>query len=235
MKDRKFVKFVIHYPRTALWQFRAKYHDENGDLQKLVVGEHNGKEKLALINFPAGKRIITIPANKKDINGRSFAEFLRNSPYCKGSSICEGEGIFYEYDPIRDAKVANEEARERLKAELFAMELEGDELKSMAAYCGCFDEDEDVQRSVVMEYAKLQFRKFNDKAGTPEVTNTAIFKTAENAGYIKKRGFMYEADINGERIQLGNNEQKAIAMIASEKELRNALLSLVEDKKLENG
>lgn len=229
----KVVKFVLHEPRTALWQFRARYNDQEGDEKTLVVKRdvNTGVDVHAVIKFPAGRRMISIPANKKDMNGNSFVDFIENSPYCKGSPTCEGDGIFFKYDPQRDARIANEEKKERLKAELYAAELQDDELKAIAGFLGCFDPDKDVQESIVGEYARLQYRDFNAKVGTPEITNTAIFKSAMNKDVIRKRGFMYEADLNGQRIQLGNSDEKAIAMIASDKDLRKAIMDTVESKK----
>lgn len=229
----KQVKFVLHEPRTALWQFRASYHDDKGEQKTLVIktDPNTGREIHAVIRFPAGRRMISIPENKKDMNGNSFAEFIENSPYCKGSPTCEGSGIFFKYDPQRDAKIANEEKKERLKAELYAAELQKEELKAIAGFLGCFDPDVDVQESIVGEYARLQYRDFNEKVGTPEVTNTAIFKSALNKDVIRKRGFMYEADLNGKRIQLGNSDEKAISTIASDENLRTAIVEIVESKK----
>ena len=228
---KRFAKFVLHEPRTALWQFSAKYNDENGDERKLVVDNRNGREIKANIKFPAGKRMITIPLNKKDIEGRSFVDFLKNSPYCKGSPVCEGEGMFYEYDLKRDAKVAIEETRERNKAESYALELygTGEKLKQMALYVGCFDEDPEVQHAQVLEYARLQYRDFNDKADTPEIANTAIFKEALNKGVILKKGFLFEANLNKTKVSLGNSEPKSIAKIASDDTLREAILSRIEE------
>ena len=228
---KKFAKFVLHTPRTALWQFRARYNDANGDEQKLIVDRRDGKEIQATIKFPAGKRIITIPENKKDIEGRSFVDFIRNSPYCKDSAICEGNGMFYEYNPKRDAKVAIEETKERNKAETYALELygTGDKLKQMALYVGCFDEDPEVQHASVLEYARLQYRDFNEKADTPEVANTAIFKEALNKNVILKKGFLFEANLNDTKVSLGNSEPKSIAKIASDDTLREAILSRIEE------
>lgn len=229
---KRFARFVLHEPRTALWQFRAKYYDANGDEQKLVVDKReDGREIQATIKFPAGKRIITIPENKKDMLGNSFVEFLKNSPYCRDSSICDGMGMFYEYNPKKDAKVAIEETKERNKAESYALELfgTGEKLKNMALYVGCFDEDSEVQHAAVLEYARLQYRDFNDKADTPEVANTAIFKEAQNKGIILKKGFMYEANVNDTKISLGNSEPKSIAKIASDDSLRKAITSRLKE------
>ena len=76
MKKDNTVKFVLHSPREALWQFRASYNDEEGNLQELVIAENpqTGERKYATIKFHAGKRIISFPANKRDIKGKSFAD-----------------------------------------------------------------------------------------------------------------------------------------------------------------
>jgi hypothetical protein len=228
---KKFAKFVLHNPRTALWQFRAKYHNGDGDVQELVVDVRDGKNINATIKFPAGKRIITIPENKKDLNGSNFADFIRNSPYCRGSEICDGEGIFYEYNPQRDAKVAIEETKERNKAESYALELygTGEKLKNLAIYCGCFDDDADVQHAAVLEFARLQYRKFNEIADTPEVTLTAVLKEGMNKGVVIKKGFMFTAMVNGNAITLGPSEPKAIQKIASDDDLREAIVSRIAE------
>ena len=227
------VKFVLHTPKPALWQFSASYNDENGDQQKLVTGTNNstGEEYLAKIKFHPGKRMITMPANKKDIHGKSFVDFLENSPYCRGSKTCEGEGSFYLYDPIRDAKVSNDEAKLRLRAEFAAMELTGDKLQQMAAYFGVFNADVEVQRSTVMENARLRFREFNEKLGTPEVSNTAIFNSARNAGIIVQRGFLFVATLAGKQTTLGKSEESAIASITTDSELRGSIETHIKEAK----
>lgn len=233
MKEDNKVKFVLHAPREALWQFRAVYNDEQGELQELVISENpsTGEKKHATFKFHAGSRMITIPKFKKDIRGNSFVEFLRNSPYCRGSKTCEGEGVFFEYNPLRDAEIANEERRLRLKAELAASELSGEELRAFAAYYGEFSDNVELQKAVVAERARVRYREFNEKLGTDEVSNTAIFNLAKKNGVIVQKGFRYETAF-GKRETIGNSEEATIANIASNRELREVLETHIEEAKV---
>lgn len=236
MKKDNTVKFVLHAPREALWQFRASYNDEEGNLQELIIADNpqTGEKKYATIKFHAGKRIISFPANKRDIKGKSFAEFLRNSPYCRGSKTCEGEGVFFEYNPLRDAKVANDERKERLRAELAASELSGEKLREFAAFYGEFSQNEELQRAVVADNARLKFREFNEKLDTPEVSNTAIFNTARHYNVVIKKGFLFEAVLGGKRESIGNTDDAAIATIASNSELREAIIAHIDEAKVKD-
>lgn len=228
---KKEVRFVIHVPRESQWQFRAQYNDENGDLKKLVVSKQNNKELLAMIKWPAGKRIISIPENKKDINGVSYAEFIKNSPYCKGSPICDGDGVFFEYNPKKDAEIALAETEIRLDAEVAAFKLKGQELKYMAAFCGCFDTDAPIQKEVVCNFAKISPRAFLDMVKSKGLLHVGVFKIALSEGVIVKKGFSYEAEIHGSRVHLGNSEDAAISKLANEQDLFIALEDVLNKKK----
>lgn len=231
-KQPKFVEFALcNEPRPAQWSFR-NYFDEDYNDKHLVVSKQNGVEKQAVIKFPPNTRIIRIPSGKKDVNGNSYAEYIRNSPFCKGSALCsdDNRAVFYEINPVKDAKVKLEEDKIRVQATAYALEVKGEKLEQLANYVGCFHEDEDVQRSFVMEYAKLKPREFNEISDSPSMPVLALYGIAESVGVIQKKGFLCEAVLEDNTIPLGN-KNSAIEKLSTDKGLYSAVERAVALKK----
>jgi hypothetical protein len=224
---KKEAKFVLHAPRDAMFQFRAVYNDQHGDVKKLLVSKQGDKEVYVTFKWPAGKRTISFPANKKDILGNSYVDFLREHPMCTGSTTCDGQGAFFEFDPKRDAGIALTEKKERLKAENMAMELKGEALKNMAAYIGCFDEDAEVQSNAVSDYARTAPGDFLRAAESPDMSYVGLFNIAFNEGVILKKGFLYTF----ENETIGNSEAKAIESLGKKDGLAAAVKEKLKNKK----
>lgn len=226
-KKPQFVEFVLNEPRPAQWSFRNYFNSDYEDCH-LVQSKQGDREKQALIKWHAHSRIIKIPVNKQDIYGKKYADFIRNSPWCKGSPLCaEGAHLFYELNPIKDAKVKLEEEKLRVRATSYALELEGDKLSQIASLKGCFHEDEDVQRAAVMDFAKVNPREFNDIAQSPTIAFFALYEKALNVGIIQSKGFLKEAVIDGTVIPLGN-KNSAIDKLTNDKALYASVKTAVE-------
>jgi hypothetical protein len=225
---KKEAKFVLHAPRDAMFQFRAIYNDAKGEVRKLLVSKQGDKEIYVTFKWPAGKRTISFPANKKDILGTSYVDFLINHPMCTGSPACDADqGAFFEFDPKRDAGIALDEKKERLKAENMAMDLKGEALKNMAAYIGCFDEDSEVQMNAVSDYARTAPKDFLKAAESPDMSYVGLFNIAFNEGVILKKGFLYTF----ENETIGNTEAKAIESLGRKEGLAAAVKEKLKNKK----
>lgn len=223
-KEKQFAKFIMHNVPNAPFFFTGYSIDGNHVYLKNGVNAKTGEDEKAKIMFPKGKRIITIPMGKKDVNGDSFVEFIRNSPYCRDSENCDGDGLFYEFNPARDSAVALEEERITLKATSHAMTVEGDELIALAAMCGVVNEEnEDIMRNAVLQYAKMKPREFSETSNAPNLETQALAESAISLGIIKKRGYAFDLDINGNTSYLAKNKTELVAKIKADETLAASL------------
>ena len=232
-KEPNFVKFIMHKTQNAEFYFNA-YRDEEENVVYLKVGVNdNGKDLRGKIRFPKNKRIIQFPHNKKDVNGKYFAEFVENSPYCKGSALCgDGEGMFFKFDPQRDAKIELEEARIRRRAENHALEVTGGDLMALGAYCGLHNEDdEDVIRNAVFSFAKMKPVEYIEIANAPELSILALVKSCEQFGIIKRRGFAYETETKTGTLYLGKNVEEIVLKLRDDEKMTEVFIAQVEQSK----
>lgn len=231
-KEKQFAKFIMHNVPNAPFYFTS--YSVDGNVVYLKNGENDkGKDVKASIMFPKGKRVITIPMGKKDVNGKLFVDFIRESPYCKGSDLCEGEGMFFEYNPERDAKIVMDEEKITLQATYHAMNLEGERLVALAAFCGVVNEEnEDIMRNAVFQFAKMKPREYNEIADTNDIEYLGLIRSCVSLKIIKKRGYAYDLITeSGNTEYLTDSEDKLASRIRAEKPLYEALKSRVEQAK----
>ncbi len=231
-KEKQFAKFIMHNVPNAPFYFTS--YSRDGNVVYLKNGENdNGKDVKASIMFPKGKRVITIPMGKKDQNGKLFVDFIRNSPYCKGSDLCEGEGLFFEFNPERDAKIVMDEEKITLQATYHAMNLAGEDLVNLAAYCGITNEDnEDIMRSAVFNFAKMKPREYNEIAETSDIEYVGLIRSCVALKIIKKRGYAYDLITeSGSTEYLTDSEDKLASRLRAEKPLYEALKNRIKQAK----
>ena len=231
-----FAKFVMHKVPNAQFFFNS-YAVEGNQVYLKTGTNRNGEDIKAFIKWPKGKRIITLPIGKTDNNKKSFVEFIEESPYCRGSKLCgvdkdgnpTSEGLFYRFNPARDAKVELAEEKIKLQATSHAMEVRGEKLIALAAYCGVYNEnDEDIMRNAVYNFARMKPREYNEVADTKSLSTFALLRTCIDMKLIKKRGYAYDIEIDGNTEYLGKNEEDSVAKIELNKGLRESLIDRVE-------
>lgn len=224
------VRFFMHKVPHSMFHFNS-YVDENGNEKFLNVGrDNNGNIIKPSIKFHGGKRVLSIPRKKTDNEGNSFYEFIKNSPFCKGSSLCEGEGMFYEFDPQKDAKASLEEAKVSRKAENHALEVQGEKLVNLAIMVNCLSPDEDIMRDAVFQYARKNPRKFIEMSDSPDLSYYSLLTGCMQHGIIKKRGMFYEMPIEGQRPEpLGSSEEAALKKIQNDEILYGVLKNKLEE------
>jgi len=232
-KGPKVVEFARNLVKTKDGKETGPFHfssysDEFGNavfLQESI--SKDGVVKKALINFPKGQRIIRIPEGRKDANGQSYVEFIRNSPYCKGSPLCNGEGLFFEINLERDAKIKIDEVNLKRKALNLAADLEDDKALDVAALYGVFNKGIEICRATVLDKASFNPREFIEIVESKELGVKAVFKKAFYSGLIVKEGKIYVAVINGERTELtGPTEEKVIEFLKK----NNDITSVIKEK-----
>jgi len=233
MKQRQDVKFVLNEVSGAQFFFTS-YADREGNNTFLKIGtnQKTGAPIKAKIFWPPNKRIISFPAKKTDIDGTLFADYVRNSPYCKGSPNCVGEGMFYEFNPEKDAKVLIEETSQRLKAENHALTVGGRSLSALANISGCHVEDEDMQRASIIEFARRDPVKYMTHADNDELLIVALIESARRFGIIRRKGIVQELHIEGAPSTfLGKKDKDVVKSLIDNEELFDAINDLVKAEK----
>jgi hypothetical protein len=196
------------------------YTDELGEKHYIAMGRdrQTGEDIEYRFKFSRDKRFITVPINKKDINGKSWVEFLRNHPL--NSDVRGGErmGWFKEMNSERDASVALESVKLRNKAENLALNLKPSEFDEVCKVLG-FDGTEQVKLHKILQYATRNASDFIELVDDPNRKATSIFRSALANKIITKHGFRFVY----RDTHVGNDEAKAIAKIAEDKDLQEVL------------
>lgn len=198
----------------------AVYYGENGERHKLVLyrDDKTGEDVIYKFKFGRDKRHITLPVNKKDIYGNSYVEFLRNHPLNADSPNLTGGPWFKELDNERDAEKALSSFKVRHKAEDLALSLKGNDFEEVCKVLG-IDGKPQIKLHKLMEYASRNPSDFISRVEDPNRRATSLFKASVKTKVITKHGFRY---VFGD-VHIGNDEEKAIIKIASDKELQAIL------------
>lgn len=196
------------------------YYDEDGNKKTIVysLDPRTGADVPYKFKFSRDKRFITVPFNKKDMNGNSVVEFLRNHPKNANSPIQFGQAWFKEIDNGRDAEIAINSVKIRNEAENRALSLKGDEFEEVAKVLG-FSGDQKIKLHKILQYATKNPSDFLDVLGDPNRTARALFEAAYKHKIISRKGFMFTY----QDVHIGNDKDKSIIRIAEDKELQEIL------------
>lgn len=221
MKKLETATFVSLRPgRTTTFH---TYYDDEGNKHSLVLGlDSNGQEIPYRFKIGKDKRFLKVPLNKKDMNGNSYVEFLRNNPHNEGSPIAGNDIWYKELDTDKDAEIVIEDHALRNKAEGIALELASKKMKGdLDEICASLriKGSDKVKVRKLLEYANAYPSDFIEMAGDPNRKFKALIETALEAKVIKKRGFRYV--FNDEH--LGNKESDAIDALSKDKDLVKAI------------
>lgn len=196
------------------------YYDEDGNKQSIVysLDPRTGADVPYKFKFSRDKRFITVPLNKKDVNGNSVVQFLRNHPKNINSPIQSGQAWFKEIDNERDAEIAISSVKIRNEAENKALSLKGEEFEEVSKVLG-FTGDHKIKLHKILQYATKNPSDFLEVLGDPNRTARSLFEAAYKAKIITRKGFMFTY----QDVHIGNDKDKAIIKIAEDKELQDIL------------
>lgn len=218
MANKKTVTFVSLLPKRASNTFYV-YYDEDGTKHQLVQGiDKDGIDIPYRFKLGRDKRFITVPINKRDIYNNSYVEFLRNHPLNQNAPGASSAPWFKELDSDKDAEIALESYKLRHEAETLALGLSEGEREEVYKVMGISGEEK-VKFHKLMQYASKNCSDFIEIVNDPNRKAKSIFKSAYANKIITKRGFVYRY----QDTHIGNDEDKAIAKIAEDKDLREIL------------
>ena len=228
-----FVYFVLVRNSNASYSFTGYTDKASGDTKVLYMGkkDHKGNDVPHRFRFDRSHRSLRIPKNWRDINKNSVVEFLRDFPECGDSpngvyttledgTLHQSNMYFKEMNEGKDAQIALDAKGLKNDAETLALKtLQGDELAEMAILCGTLSTDEKIQRHRVAEYAGASPEPFLEMYNQPERKAKALLRKAVTAGIVSTRGTIH----SWENITLGSNEDMAVAKLAEDSSIREAI------------
>lgn len=220
-KVENYATFVALDPivKNASTSFGA-YNDEDGNRKYIcyATDPRTGQDIVWKFKFNRDKRFVTVPLNKKDINGVLVVDFLRNHPLNANSGRGHKNPWFKEIDNGRDAEVAIESVKLRNEAENKALSLKPAELEELSAVLG-FSGDPKIKLHKLLQYATKNPTDFLSRFSDPNRKARALFEKAWDNKLITRKGFMF----NFGDVFIGNDKDKAIIKIADDKEFQDII------------
>lgn len=201
------------------------YENEDGQIKYISynIDQRTGQDVVWKFKFTRDKRFITVPVNKKDANGNSVVEFLRNHPLNANSENPSKAPWFKEIDNGRDAEVAIDSLKLRNEAENKALGLKAEELEEVCKVLG-FSGDAKVKLHKLLQFATKNPTDFLSMVDDPNRRARALFESAYKNKIITRKGFMYQF----QDVHIGNDKDKAIIKIADDKELQEILANALK-------
>ena len=163
------------------------YKDKHGNIKAYYLSkDSNGNPIPAEIVVKPNQRMLTVSKKEQDIFGTSKAEFIKNSPHCRGSATSRKRKDVYikVHDPKKIAKEFVDKERLAIKAQSLALSLEGDNLRNCAAMYACFSSDVDLQRKSVVYNAKNNPERFLADCDKDMLGYRGIYQYAKYLGII---------------------------------------------------
>lgn len=232
-------KYFVLIPEIAakggFVSFRT-YTDHAGVLKKGIgVGvqyvegvDDKGKQKGKWFELSQSRRTFVVREGQQDIQGISMYDFLKNSPDCEGSPNAQpnSKPLFREMNEAKDAKVALDSGKNRIKAAASALDLDDDTLTEIAAHIGYFGDTDDLMRHRVVEWAEKRPEDYFEVLQSGDRLIRALVRKAIADGVFTKKGPV----IHWETTVVGNSEDDAVSKLMQDKAMLDALRENVDLK-----
>jgi hypothetical protein len=225
--EQKHTYFVLLNPKKAKFSFSA-YSDDEGQVQFLWNRmDYKTKEPLKRrFEFSKAYRTIRVPLAQtmKNPDGElvKVVDFLRNHPECAESpNLKVGQKpLFKELNASKDAKIAIDARRNKIKAENAALELTGAQLEAVALACGYAAQqgkefNENLAIHKCLESAAVDPIGFLKLVDDDSYELKAFVTKAVSAGVISKLGEKYMWG----KILLGDGIEEAVAELSNDAQL----------------
>ena len=214
--------FIMKNPTHGGFSFDS-YFDEDGNQQSLVIGiDKHGLNIVDRIKFKAGHRSIIMPNRKKDINGRSYVEHIRNSPFCDSKDV--DTGYFIEHNPERDAKIMLDDEKMLFNAKSVALGSKGKELFKLASFAGYHGDNEDIALQSLLQLAENNPQRLIDASKNKDTEFVSLINKAISLNVLVLKGsiveWMPETNIP---VFVGANKDQAKAKLMTDKKLYAAI------------
>jgi hypothetical protein len=236
-EPNQFTYFVLTRPTLASFGFTG--YDVSGNPTFIVSSrDRTGRDIPRKFNFTRKNRTMRIPNGQKDIYGNSVVEFLRNAPYCEGSPygayITDDSGervqaniYFKEVNADKDAETAIQSRYLKNEAETTALNLEGEDLLSMAALFGRTSDKQNILKFQLLEIASNDPATFMEIYKSPDRQIRSVIRRAVNKNVFKLVGKMIMWDTT----QVGIDEDDAVATLMKDEKMLKSILHNIEKAK----
>lgn len=166
---------------------------------------------------------FSVPRYREDIYGNNYAEWLKESVFCKGSPANEASNItpwFKVQDKKGEAKKSVQLAKLKYEAQTRLFQLKNSELKDMASFLGYFGDDDDIMMDTVSKYATEKPKEFLEAAGEERTKIEGLVRTCKNLGILKQTSGKWtihegeQSEIFGAGIKVDN----IVSMLSEDKQ-----------------
>lgn len=190
--------------------------------------DDKGRQRGKWFELSQSRRTFVVREGQKDTQGISMYDFLKNAPDCEGSpnAAPDAKPLFREMNEAKDAKVALDSGKLRIKAAASAYDLDDETLAEIAAHIGYFEDADDLMRHRVVEYAEKRPEDYFEVLNSGDRSVRALVRKAISDGVLSKRGPV----IHWKDTVLGNDEDKAVAKLIEDKAMLGALQENVDFK-----
>lgn len=221
--------YFYYVGNNAGYSFRNYTDPQTGMEVGYIVGyDRNRQPVFKNWEFDNGtKRQVRVHKDEKDREGKSAAEFLRNSPECfksvNGKYIEDGTKqvafLFREINEEQDATEAMATRSKVIMAQAKALELKGEDLKDIAEIIGVFTDLEAVRAHKVLDFSANKPYEFLALLEDPSRKIKALLKKALQDNIFKRNGKM----IMWEGKQIGADEDDAVSTLQKDEKLLSAI------------
>jgi len=238
----KHVFFVFSAGQNAHYTF-SSYMDKVGALgnagSPVFISYQLDKNKQPIpyvFGFSMRDRVIRVEENKKDVNGISVVEFLRNHPECKDSPngtyyVDPADGVrkqefvlFKEMNEEEDAQKALDAKNFRREAENIAANLTLEEVYEVNALLGIFKVGELMSRHAISEVAGNRPDVFMSAYQDPQRRAKAAIKKGIAKNVLQNQGLA----IVWNKTMIGIDDVDAAAKLQLDIKLLEALESAIK-------
>lgn len=209
------------------------YVDNAGNYITYFVGskDRKGAPVGKRFRFDLSLRRLLVRDTDKDFHGLKLFDFLKNYPACEGSPYGEyildkdtGKTVqlgvmFRELNTAKDAEVALEADKLRIKAQAEVLALDEETLEEVAAILGHYGAVDEVMRLKVLEFAGKRPSDYFEMMKSGDRKIRAIVRKALDKGIFTKKGSI----IMFENTVVGSDEDQAIGTLVRDGQMLNAL------------
>jgi len=247
MKHEDYDYFVLKRGNNPSYSFNGYSDKTTGLLQGIYTGKKDKEgnfipkrfrfdeaHRALRVHKEARSKVATITQDEKGKDVKTYlkeSDFVRNYPFCKGSENISSEDawIFSEVKETEDAITAIEAKAVQVEALTKALNLEGKDLKEMGALYGCFIDDDQRVKHLLMEKAGSEPSVFLAKFNSPRRSAESLLIKAKSLGVVEQIGSLYSWGAEA----LGATEDLAISRLMTDNRVAESLRETVkaENKK----
>ena len=237
MNNKGKTTFQFLSPNGGGWSFNT-YRDVDYNEQLIQIGVDRYQRPVAKrFAFKAGQTSLTISNTAKDINGRTWLQHFKESPFCQGSPLCPDpkRAVFKEINIAKDAEVFMDTERLQFQAKEIVFKCSDEQLQKLANLTSCFSGDKMVQQRAVLGFAQNNPEGLIEAYNGDDLEVKSLIKRYIAEGILIREGSLikWRTEGRGKNLVVGVSEDEAIAKLMKDDKLLEGLKKHSSDKKRE--